>query len=140
MPASPAPWQLTLARIDGALPFVSPQLGQTLALASLRRLWRIHVRDFSFENAGLEHNPGLDADELVRSWYAAERRDFLSWIVRRAPPALAAAARMALAAKNSIESFSSDFAPADAALDRLDALLPSDNPVATLLDLIAILL
>lgn len=139
VPASPAPWQLTLARIDGALPFVSPQLGQTLALASLRRLWRIHVRDFSFENAGLEHNPGLDADELVRSWYAAERRDFLSWIVRRAPPALAAAARMALAAKNSIESFSSDFAPADAALDRLDALLPSDNPVATLLDLIAIL-
>ncbi|CAH0498711.1 hypothetical protein [Novosphingobium sp. CECT 9465] len=81
VPASPAPWQLTLSRIAGALPFVSPQLGQALALASLRRLWRLHVRDFAFENAGLEHNPGLDADELVRSWYAAERRDFLSWIV-----------------------------------------------------------
>lgn len=118
---------------------MSPQLGQALALASLRRLWRLHVRDFAFENAGLEHNPGLDADELVRSWYAAERRDFLSWIVRRASPALAAAARMALAAKNSTESFSSAFAPADVALDRLDALLPSDDPVATLLDLIAVL-
>lgn len=39
----PPPWQLTLARIEGALPFISPELAECLAMASLRRLWRVHV-------------------------------------------------------------------------------------------------
>ena len=43
MASGPAPWQLTLARIEGALPFISPELSECLALASLRRLWRMHV-------------------------------------------------------------------------------------------------
>ena len=68
MVSAPAPWQLTLARIEGALPFISPELSECLALASLRRLWRMHVRDYPFDNLGIEHNPGLEADELVRSW------------------------------------------------------------------------
>lgn len=73
MVSAPAPWQLTLARIEGALPFISPELSQCLALASLRRLWRVHVRDYPFDNLGIEHNPGLEADELMRSWYSEER-------------------------------------------------------------------
>lgn len=137
MATFPALWQLALARIEGALPFLSEQLSEALALASLRQLWQIHVRDYTFENIGLEHDPGPEASELVRSWYAAERRDFLSWVIRRGPSALAAAAKLTLAAKNCAESFSSTFAPADAALDRLDALLPSDNPMTTLLHLVA---
>jgi hypothetical protein len=95
-------------------------------------LWRIHVRDFPQENQGPEHNPGLEASELSRSWYTAERRDFLSWIGRRGPPPLAQAARLTLAAKDAEESFTEAFDPADRALDRLDALLPARDPMATL--------
>lgn len=133
MTAAPAPWQLTLARIEGALPFLSPALAECLAQASLRRLWRIHVRDYTFDNMGPEHNPGLEAGELVRSWYSEERRQFLSWIFRRAPPALARAAQTVLAVKNQTEGFSAAFLPADRALERLDALLPSRDPAASLL-------
>jgi hypothetical protein len=46
MADSPPPWQLALARLEGALPFLSAEIGEGLALASLRRLWRVHVRDF----------------------------------------------------------------------------------------------
>lgn len=134
MALSPPPWQLALARIEGALPFLGAEAGQGLALASLRRLWRVHVRDFPQENQGPEHNPGLEAAELTRSWYASERRDFLSWIGRRGSPPLARAARLALAAKGATESFASAFDPADRALARLDALLPARDPVATLLE------
>jgi hypothetical protein len=132
MAHSPPPWQLALARLEGALPFLSAEVAQGLALASLRRLWRVHVRDFPQENQGPEHNPGLEAAELTRSWYAAERRDFLSWIGRRGPPPLARAARLALAAKGATESFTSAFERADRALARLDALLPVHDPVETL--------
>lgn len=68
----------------------------------------------------------------MRSWYADERRDFLSWVSRRGAPALARAATLALAAKGMTESFSSAYEPADSALTRLDALLPSSDPAATL--------
>lgn len=132
MADSPPPWQLALARIEGALPFLSAEVAEGLARASLRRLWRVHVRDFPQENQGPEHNPGLEASELTRSWYAAERRDFLSWISRRGSPPLARAARLALAAKGVTESFAQTFAPADRALERLDALLPARVPMATL--------
>lgn len=132
MVLSPPPWQLALARIEGALPFLSAEVADGLALASLRRLWRVHVRDFPQENQGPEHNPGLEASELTRSWYASERRDFLSWIARRGSPPLARAARLALAAKGATESFASAFDPADRALARLDALLPAYAPVETL--------
>ncbi|WP_232730302.1 MarR family transcriptional regulator [Novosphingobium kunmingense] len=123
---------MALARIEGALPFLGSEVADGLALASLRRLWRVHVRDFPQENQGPEHNPGIEAAELTRSWYTAERRDFLSWIARRGSPPLARAARLALAAKGATESFASVFEPADRALDRLDALLPARDPVATL--------
>ena len=96
----------------------------------------MHIRDFAFENTGLEHNPGLEAGELMRSWYADERRDFLSWVSRRGPPPLARAATLALAAKGTSESFASAFEPAEIALARLDALLPSRDPVATLTALV----
>ena len=86
MPPAPSDWRLALARIEGALPFLSESLAQALAQRCLRRLWAVHIRDYSFENMGLEHNPGLDAGELMRSWYADERRDFLSWVSRRGPP------------------------------------------------------
>ncbi len=132
MALAPPPWQLALARLEGALPFLSAQVADGLALASLRRLWRVHVRDLPQENQGPEHNPGPEAAELTRSWYAAERRDFLSWIARRGPPPLARAARLALAAKGATESFTSAFDPADRALERLDALLPARDPLATL--------
>jgi DNA-binding transcriptional ArsR family regulator len=131
---SPAPWQLTLARIEGALPFVSPPLAECLALASLRRLWRIHARDYTFDNIGVEHDPGLEADELVRSWYTEERRQFLSWISRRGPPPLAQAAQLVLTAKNHTEGFSETYLPADTALSRLDKLLPSSDPMETMLE------
>ena len=132
MAPSPAPWQLALARIDGALPLLSEALTQGLAQRSLRRLWAVHIRDFAFESLGSEHNPGLEAGELMRSWYAQERRDFLSWIGRHGPPPLARAAALALAAKGLTESFTSAYAPAEIALARLDALLPSQDAVATL--------
>ena len=93
-------------------------------------LWQ--ATDFPQENQGPEHNPGLEAAELTRSWYAAERQDFLSWIGRRGPPPLARAARLALAAKDARESFSSAYAAADRALERLDGLLPARDPLATL--------
>lgn len=133
---SPAPWQLALARIEGALPFLSADIAQCLAQRSLRRLWTVHIRDFTFDSIGLEHNPGLEAGELMRSWYADERRDFLSWVSRRGAPPLARAAAQALVAKGLTESFASAFAPAEIALARLDALLPSCDPVATLSALI----
>lgn len=110
---APPPWQLALARIEGALPFLRADVADGLARMSLRRLWRVHVRDFPQENQGPEHNPGLEAAELTRSWYAAERQDFLSWIRRRGPPPLARAAQLTLAAKEARESFSSTFAAAD---------------------------
>ena len=134
MVSAPAPWQLTLARIEGALPFISPELSECLALASLRRLWRMHVRDYPFDNLGIEHNPGLEADELMRSWYSEERRQFLSWISRRGHLPLAHAAKLAMAAKNHSEGFSEAYLPADRALERLDALLPTRDPVGTLLE------
>jgi len=129
---SPPPWQLMLARIEGALPFVGEELGAGLAFASLRRLWCVHVRDYAFENLGPSHNPGPEAAELMRSWYANERQDFLSWIARRAPPALADAARTALAAKGLTERYTEAMEPADRALERLDALLPTSDPRAAL--------
>jgi hypothetical protein len=131
MSSAPAPWQLTLARIEGALPFISPELSECLALASLRRLWRVQVRDYPFDNIGIEHNPGLEADELVRSWYSEERRQFLSWISRRGHPPLAHAAKLVMAAKNHSEGFSETYRPADRALERLDALLPTSDPMGT---------
>lgn len=134
MALPPSSWQLTLARIEGALPFISPELAECLALASLRRLWRVHVRDYPFDNLGIAHNPGVNASELVRSWYSEERRQFLSWIGRRAPPALAKAARQVLAAKSQVEGFTEAYTPADNALARLDALLPSRDPQGTLLE------
>ncbi|MGE0776445.1 MAG: hypothetical protein AB7L36_15600, partial [Sphingomonadaceae bacterium] len=118
------------------LPFLSEDIAQTLAQRSLRRLWTVHIRDYSFENMGLEHNPGLEAGELMRSWYAEERRDFLSWIGRRGPPPLAHAARLALKAKGARESFTGPYGSADQVLERLDVLLPSHDPVATLTELV----
>jgi DNA-binding transcriptional ArsR family regulator len=134
MASAPAPWQLTLARIEGALPFISPALAECLTLASLRRLWRVHVRDYPFDNLGIEHNPGLEASELVRSWYSEERRQFLSWISRRGHPPLAHAAKQVLAAKGQTEGFTEAYAPTDNAIARLDALLPSRDPYGTLLE------
>ena len=109
MAPSPAPWPIALARIEGALPFFDDDLTASLAFTSLRRLWRVHVRDFTFDNIGIDHDPGLEAAELMRSWYGEERRDLLSWIGRRGPPPLARAARIALKAKGVSESFTSSF-------------------------------
>jgi len=127
-----SPWQIVLARSQGALPFIPAATSEVLAMISLRRLWRVHVRDYSFETLALEHDPGLDADELMRSWHGEERQQFLSWISRRAPSPLARSARTALAAKGLAESFGNAFAPADIALERLDALLPASDPLAAL--------
>lgn len=63
---------------------------------------------------------------------ADKRQDFLSWIGRRGPPPLARAAQLTLAAKDARESFSSTFAAADRALERLDALLPARDPITAL--------
>lgn len=140
MPAAPArppaPWQIALARFEGALPFMSGDIAQGLSQRSLRRLWSVHIRDYPFDSKGLEHNPGLEAAELMRSWYADERHQFLSWVSRRGPPPLARAAVTALAAKGLSESFSGAYEPAEIALARLDALLPSSDPVATLAALV----
>ena len=115
---APDPWQLALARLEGAMPFLSETLAQGLAQRSLRRLWAVHIRDYPFDTIGLEHNPGLEAGELMRSWYAEERRDFLSWVSRRGSPPLARAAKFAMAAKGLTESFSSTYGDADLALAR----------------------
>ena len=68
----------------------------------------MHIRDYSFENMGLEHNPGLDAGELMRSWYADERRDFLSWVSRRGPPPLAHAAQRGNRRGHGVEDLAQD--------------------------------
>jgi len=134
MPLSPATWQLTLAQIEGALPFIAPELAECLAITSLRRMWQVHVRDYPFDNLGVEHYAGPEAHELMRSWHAEERRQFLSWITRRAPSPLADAARLVLRAKRQTEGFSSAYQVADRALQRLDALLPTSSPFDTLLE------
>ena len=69
----------------------------------------------------------------MRSWQGAERRDFLSWIARRGSPAIASAAQIVLAAKQVEQRVSDAYDPADTALARLDAHLPTSNPQATLL-------
>lgn len=136
MTPAPRPWQLELARIEGALPLLSGPEATLLARRSLRRLWAHHVHAYPFDNLGPDHDPGLDAAELVRSHYAVERDAFLSWIGRRAAPALAEAACTVLAAKGAPETFARAYAIADAALERLDALLPSEDPLAALVDLV----
>mgnify|MGYP003385497298 CR=1 FL=1 len=136
MPPALSDWRLALARIEGALPFLSERLAPALAQRSLRRLWAVHIQGFPFENMGLEHNPGMDAGELMRSWYAEERRDFLSWVNRRGPPPLAHAAQLAMAAKGVSERFTEAYGPADRALERLDTLLPAHDPIATLAALV----
>ena len=132
MAPSFAPWQIDLARIEGALPFVPDRVARVLAMRALRRMWAVHVRDYPFDTIGLEHNPGLEAGELMRSWYIDQRRDFLSWVSRRGPPPLARAARSAIAAKGLTERWTEAYVDAGTALDRLDSLLPSHDPVATL--------
>jgi hypothetical protein len=113
---------------------LSPELSECLALRSIRRLWNAHVRSYVFDNLGPEHNPGPEVHELMRTWHSEERRQFLSWITRRAPPALAAAANQAMAAKTQSEGFTTAFEAADSALARLDARLPTSDPVGTLLE------
>ena len=137
MTPAPRPRQLELARIDGALPFVAPRHAAVLAGLSLRRLWAHHVRAYPFENLGPDHNPGLHAAELVRTQHIAERDAFLSWIARRAGLPLADAARGVLAAKDAPETFARMYTLADTALDRLDALLPTEDPLAALVAFVA---
>jgi DNA-binding transcriptional ArsR family regulator len=136
MIAPPASWQLTLARIEGALPFLSEPEATLLARRSLRRLWAHHVRAYPFENLGPDHDPGPDAAELVRTHHTAERDAFCSWIARRAAPPLAEAATSVLTAKGLPETFSSTYDPPDSALDRLDALLPAEDPLGALVALV----
>jgi len=136
MIAPPPSWHLALARIDGALPLLSRTETTLLARRSLRRLWTHHVQSYPFENFGPDHDPGLDAAEMVRCHYAAERDAFCSWIARRAAPPLAEAASSVLTAKGVPETFSPAYTDADAALDRLDALLPSEDPGGALVDLV----
>jgi len=59
MVLAPPPWKLALARIEGALPFLSAEVADGLARASLRRLWRVHVRDFPQETKALSTIPGI---------------------------------------------------------------------------------
>lgn len=136
MPISAPPWQIALARLEGALPFIAADLAPILAQRSLGAMWAIHVRDFPFDDKGIDHDPGLDAHQLMRSWYDVERRDFLSWIARRGHPPLAQAASLALAAKGQTESFSRRFDDADHALARIDALLPAEHGFEVLTELI----
>ena len=72
MNASPSSWHLEVARIDGALPLLSRTEAMLLARISLRRLWNHHVSAYPFENLGPDHDPGLDAAELVRSYHVAD--------------------------------------------------------------------
>lgn len=130
------PWQLEVARIDGALPFIAPRQAAVLGGLSLRRLWAYHVRAYPFENMGPGQDPGRHAAELVRTHHAAERDAFLSWITRRGAVPLAGAAAAVLAAKGASEVFAHSYAIADAALERLDALLPSEDPLAALVDFV----
>ena len=132
---SPLPlpaWARDLARVEGALPFLSPTLAAMLAARSLRRLWAHHVEAFPFDNNGLEHNPGLDAACLARSWHSAERRDVCAWVAHRGPPLVAAAAHQLLAAKAANDRVSTGCAAAEIALARLDAVLPTADPLAAL--------
>lgn len=124
-------WQLVLARVEGALPFLPDEAAEILAFRSLRRTWRCHVRDFPFEGLGHGHNPGLEAGELVRTWYARERASFLSWIVRHASPPMSQAAGVVLSAKSGVPS-PAPLSPARTALERLDSLLPTGTPLETI--------
>lgn len=132
----PSPWQISLARLEGALPFLTPGIRAMLAGRALRRLWAIHARDYPFEAIGLHHDQDLSQHELMRTFKAGERNDFLSWVSRRAPEALGDAARAALAAKETTETFSADYTDADRALDRLDGHLPSRDPEATIVTMV----
>lgn len=132
MRPAPEPWPIALARVEGALPFLTPEQGEILAQRSLRALWATHVRDYPFENHGIYYESSLHAAELMRTDHATERHQFLSWIVRRGPPPLAQAAQTALDALGLEMGYSTAYADADRALERLDALLPAADPVATL--------
>ena len=132
MQPPPPPWQVSLARLEGALPFLPDALAECLALASLRRLWHTHVQAYPFENTGLEHDAGVDSRELTRSWHSSERTAMLSWLGRMGPPALSRAATICLTAKGARRGGDGSWAAAERALARLDALLPSRDPEATL--------
>ena len=127
-----ASWPIILARVEGALPFLPQDVSEILAFRSLARMWRTHLRDFPLAGVGPEHDPGLEAGHLMRTWFANERHAFLAWIVRFGHPPLAAAARISLAARPGQDRRPDPLAAASVALARLDALLPSAAPAATL--------
>jgi hypothetical protein len=83
MEHAPPPWQLALARLEGALPFLSAEVADGLARASLRRLWRVHVRDFPQENQGPEHNPGVNGQRTLHPTPHANSPDRQNSLHRR---------------------------------------------------------
>lgn len=136
MSAKPSSWQLDLARLEGALDFLPETIGNIWAMRSLQRIWRVHIRDYPFENIGLEHDSGIHSSELMRSWYSEERGSLLAWIQRRGTPSLVLAAQCAAVAKCDGNALPQGFADAEAALARLDALLPTADPLATLTEFV----
>ena len=132
---SPLPWPLALARLQGALPWLPKAITPLLALRSLDRLWAHHVTCYPFD-VGVEFAGNREVDALVRSVHRREARGFASWIARRGSPAIAQAATTALRIMGTTENFSG-LADADIALDRLEALLPAHDPLATMTQWVA---
>lgn len=127
-----SPWQVVLARLECALPFLPEPVTQVLVLRSLRRLWRAHVRDL--RPGAVDAAAATGTDELLRSAFAGERHDFLLWIARQGHRPLGRAAELVLAATRRDDgALAGDgFGDADHALALLDACLPAADPIERL--------
>jgi hypothetical protein len=122
----------SLSRLDALLSLASPGVLRTFARLQLARAWRFHVRDYDFENYGLEHAISNDQGVLMRSPNPDERRDFASWLARNAHGEVSAAALEVLRAKNARESYTERYVSADLVLTMLDGLGLPNDPVAAL--------
>lgn len=128
-------WRLCAARIEGLIPFISEELSEIVALASIRRAWFYFDRDFPFE-IGLDHETSPDGREIMLSWYDEERNLFLSWLLSKAGPVIRKAAARLMRAKNYGEKFSAKFLDVDVLCVKLDDLLPTSDPLSLLDNLV----
>jgi len=127
-------WQISAARLEGMIPFISEGLDEILALRSIRRTWKYFARDYPFDH-GLLHQSSVEQSEIMRSWHGAERCQLLSLLLRAQHPVVAGAVKRVMAAKNyePVEANSEFLLPIEA-LDKLKEIRPILSPLITLED------
>lgn len=134
IPARNLDWQLKAAKVEGLIPFIFEGFDEVVALRSIARTWAFFVRDYPFQE-GILHVANLDQNEIMRSWYSEERRQFVSFLRRSRHPTIKRCADAILRAKDDkpVEA-NSEFLASLEAMDRLDRIRPILTPLITLQD------